>query len=63
MSNDRRAKQVMNWAPEGRKGKTEENCPGTIREDLRGLSLMGMDAIDAGRTGVDGEIAVLHRKD
>src|SRR6218665_2295605 len=41
MNKNRRAKQVMNWSPGGKKrrGRPRKNWPETIREDLRGLEL------------------------
>src|SRR5688572_26437460 len=46
MNSDRRANQVINWAPEGKRGRgrPRKNWMGTVREDLRCLEKTVEDA-------------------
>ena len=41
MDKDRRANQVLNWIPEGRKrkGRPRKNWAETVKSDLRGLEI------------------------
>jgi len=56
MSDDRRAKQVINWVPGGKRGrgKPRKNWPETIREDLKGLNLTWKMLSTRRKTGMDG---------
>ena len=51
MGDDRRAKQVIKWVPEGKMGRLRprKNWPETTREDLKGLHLTQKDALNAAR--------------
>ena len=67
MSDDRRAKHVMNRVPE-EKGRSRKNWLETIREDLKKLNLMRKDALDAaedryGWRKCIARCAVLHGKE
>jgi len=70
MNSDRRANQVMNWTPEGKRGRgrPRKNWMGTVREDLKCLEMTVEDAVrmsmDRGEwRGCVARCAVLHAKD
>ena len=70
MDNDRRARQVIRWTPEGKRGRgrPRKNWMGTVQEDLRCLEMTVEDAVEVARDREEwrscvARCAVLHGKD